>query len=100
LAAATEQAELILTQARSEAERMRREGRSPDSIIEPPPPDVARSFMLETETKAMPRARAPRALAESWPASNAKAPRRALPDDADLNPELDVSLFDLFDELG
>jgi DivIVA domain-containing protein len=77
LAAATEQAEMILTQARAEAERVLREV----AVVRP---------------EAGPRP----ALLETFSASETatRPPRRAQPDEPDLDLEIDASLFDLFDD--
>lgn len=101
MAAAGEQAEMILAQARADAERIRREAGLPSQVIEPPRQPVAdRSFMLETGATATPRSPAPRVLSDSRKPPNGSTERRAQPEDADMNLDLDVSLFDLFDDLG
>jgi DivIVA domain-containing protein len=105
LAAAVEQAEMILTEARSEAERMLREAKPRRSNREdrpPPGPDTSTSHNSDTSIPAA--GPDTQAMTGLWSlADEAKEPAarpRPRPDEGDLDVELDVSLLDLFGDIG
>jgi DivIVA domain-containing protein len=92
LAAATEQAEAILTVARAEAERIRREARSPSAATET-------VYIPEAQPQTTaPPPQATQTLSGLW--RNPEAPGRSPNGDEDVSPDIDGSLFDLFDDPG